>query len=353
MLTKRNGKIEILRFVFCIGVLLFHAGNDVLGNNCVINPYFSFFSKGRIGVEFFFLISGFLAAKSACKIRNTEGSVGYKTFDFILRKIKTILPYHIIAVILAIIMLYLYSDNFIIEFANRIPGAFFLQRTGISNYDLISVEWYICSMLLALVIIYPLLLKNFDFTALVFAPTASSVLIGYLVKTYGAMPPTYVYEKYTYACNIRGFAVVLLGCFCFAISEKIKSADLSHLSKFVLIIAENICWIVAVYYMISNINIRYESYVIYFMAFGVTLTFGRNINNGVYNNRLVFFLGKLSLPIYLCQNAARSIVKNELEFLSDKMSLLLITVLAVLFGILSYLICEKTKVFNRIPQTVK
>lgn len=336
---KRNGKIEILRFLFCISVLLYHASSDVLGRSNAINEYFTFFSRGRIGVEFFFLVSGFLAAKSAFKIKNEQGSIGSKTFEFVLKKIKTILPYHIIAVVLAVTSLYLYSDNFIIEFANRFPGIFFLQRTGISNYDLISVEWYICSMLIALAVVYPLLLKYFDFATLVAAPVLSSLLIGYLVKTYGAMPATYIFEKYTYACNIRGLALVMLGCFCFAVCEKIKALELTKLQRILLLAVENISWIISLYYIVSDINKRYESYVIYFMAIGVALTFARDFHFA-YNNKFVYFLGKLSLPVYLCQNAARSIVKNEFAFLSSMQKILLITVLALAFGVLSYIICE-------------
>lgn len=339
---KKNGKIEILRFLFCISVLMFHAGYDALGTDSYINQYFNFFSKGRTGVEFFFIVSGFLAAKSAFKNRTAVGSTGNKTFNFILNKIKTILPYHIFALVPTFIILYFNSENFIIEFANRFPGVFFLQRTGMNNHDLISVEWYICSMLIALSIIYPFLLKYFDFTTLVVSPVLSSLLIGYLVKTYGAMPSSYSFGKYTYACNIRGFALVLLGCFCYAVCEKIKAANLTKLQKFALIAAENISWIISLYYIVSNINIRYESYVIYFMALGVTLTFTRDFN-GFYNNSFVYFLGKITLPLYLCQNVARSIGNTTLHFLQPYQKIVAVFLIALALGVLSYVVCNAVK----------
>ncbi len=343
MSSKRNGKIELLRFFFCISVLLFHAGSDVLGKGVEINRYFAFFERGRTGVEFFFLLSGFLAAKSALTFQSSNNTIGSNTFNFIFRKIKTILPYHIFAVILSVLQLYLYSDNFIFEFANRFPGIFFLQRTGISNYDLISVEWYICSMLLALAVIYPLMLKNYDMTTLVFAPVASSLMIGYMIKTYGTMPSSNDFETYTYSCNIRAFALILLGCFCFRISEKIKAYDFSRAEKNCLIVVENVCWIISVYYVVSKINQKYVSYVIYFMALGITLTFAGSRFSKLYNNEFVYYLGKLSLPIYLCQNIARNIVKYELSFLSAPLKIIAILLLALLLGILSQLICGKIK----------
>jgi len=343
MSSKRNGKIELLRFFFCISVLLFHAGSDVLGGDVAINRYFAFFERGRTGVEFFFLLSGFLAAKSALKFQNSNNTIGRDTFNFVLKKIKLILPYHIFAVLFSVILLYLYSDHFLLEFANRFPGIFFLQRTGISNYDLISVEWYICSMLLALAVLYPLMLKNFDMTTLVFAPVASSLMIGYMIKTYGTMPSSSGFGTYTYACNIRAFALILLGCFCFRISEKIKAYNFSRLGKICLIAAENVSWLISMYYMVSRINVKYVSYVIYFMALGITLTFARNCSSKFYDNKFVYFLGKLSLPIYLCQNIARSIVKNELTFLSAPVRIILILLFAFVIGLSAEFICSKIK----------
>lgn len=343
MPSKRNGKIELLRFFFCMSVLLFHIGKDVFTDSNVISEYFSFFARGRTGVEFFFLLSGFLAAKSAEKIRLNGDTVGRNSFNFILKKINSILPYHIFAVVCSVVLLFIYSDNFVTSFVSRFPSAFLLQRTGLCDHDFVTVEWYICSMLLALAIIFPLLLKNFDLTTLVIAPVVSALMIGYLKKTYGAMPVSNEFETFTYSCNIRAVAVILLGCFCFTMSEKIKEIKFSHLNKILLIIIENGCWLVSMYFMISGINTRYDSYVIYFMAFGITLTFSREFDCKIYNNKFVYFLGELSLPLYLCQNIARDIVRKELSFLSPDIRIVLITSLALIIGLTAYIMRKGIK----------
>lgn len=48
--SKRDGNIEILRFLFSLGVVLFHGGLGVRG--------------GYLGVEFFFMLTGAFLAKS-------------------------------------------------------------------------------------------------------------------------------------------------------------------------------------------------------------------------------------------------------------------------------------------------
>lgn len=66
--TKKNGKIEFYRFIFCIAILLFHMQKYLLGEASLTNGiHFALFPHGAMGVEFFFLLSGFLMAKSVYK----------------------------------------------------------------------------------------------------------------------------------------------------------------------------------------------------------------------------------------------------------------------------------------------
>lgn len=335
MFSKRNGKIELLRFVFCISVVLYHAGYDVLEGDWAVTTHLSFFSEGRIGVEFFFLVSGYLAAKSALKQKNSGGTIGSNTFDFCVRKIKLIFPYYILAVLASTLSLLLFSKDFLHDFAVRLPSAFLLQRTGISDTDFVTVAWYICSLLLALAIIYPLLLKNFDMTTLVVAPVVSSLLIGYMTKTYGQMPTNSLFLGVTYAGNIRGFAVVLLGCFCYAVGEKIKAKrqEFSLLQRKLLAAVENACWLISMFFMVSRISAVYEAYIVYFMALGVTLTFSRDFTSNIYDRRWVYYLGRLSLPIYLFQNIARAVVNYKLFHLPVQLQIFIILALAVIIGV--------------------
>lgn len=339
-MSRRNGKIEILRFFFCMAVLFFHIGSDALGGDKELSPHFSFFALGRTGVEFFFLVSGFLAAKSAYKVKNKDITIGQDTFNFIFRKIKSILPYHIFAVLLAVVLIFSYSDDFLNDIFKRLPSLFFLQRTGIYGLDFISVEWYICSMLLALAIAYPMMRKNFHLSTLVVFPIVSSLLIGYMSKTYGMMPLTNDFSVFTYSCNLRAIAVVFLSCFSFAICEKIKKHKFTTFQNALLVVVENLCWLISVYFVTSNMSARYDTYITYFMAVAITLTFRREFNCKIYNNRFVNYLGKLSLPVYLCQNVARDIVRNEFDYLSSVQKILFTAFLAVIIGVIAKAVCD-------------
>ena len=83
-LKKRNGEIDVLRFVFSIFIVLYHFG-DVFKVDIA--------RFGFIGVEFFFVVSGVLMARTA-KLKKE------KYVTFISKKIKSFYPYYFVMHIL-------------------------------------------------------------------------------------------------------------------------------------------------------------------------------------------------------------------------------------------------------------
>ena len=61
MNKKRNGFIDIMKLVFCLGVILNHLNTVSVSfqMNTIVMRY------GFLGVEFFFIVSGYLMAKKA------------------------------------------------------------------------------------------------------------------------------------------------------------------------------------------------------------------------------------------------------------------------------------------------
>ncbi|MGN1329367.1 MAG: acyltransferase family protein [Eubacterium sp.] len=343
MKSKRNGKIELLRFVFCICVLLYHLNNDLWGGEKAITDGLSFFSHGRTGVEFFFLVSGYLAAKSASRYRTTENRlpIGSATYDFMLKKVKSVFTPHIILCALTVVLLILNGKMTWGKFLDKLPSLFFLQSTGISDNYFIAVEWYICAMLFALVIIYPMLLKNFDFTSKVIAPVGSSLMIGYMISKYDKLPSSLIPDPIISPNNLRGFAVILLGVFCYTLSEEIKKMNLNKAGRYILIATENVCWIISLYFMVSTVQKKYEGIIVYVLALAVAITFSRSFDNKFYNNPFVMYLGKISLTVYLSQNLVRNFVKFYFPSFSNIQYVISVTVLTVLFGIVIDFLCEK------------
>ena len=78
-MKKRNSLIELYRFIFAINVVKNHGFLPYQG------PYFG---PGRISVEFFFVLTGFLLLKSINKFTNMPYKEGI--FKFIVAKLKSL-----------------------------------------------------------------------------------------------------------------------------------------------------------------------------------------------------------------------------------------------------------------------
>lgn len=339
MKSKRNGKIELLRFVFALAVLMFHIGKDLYPEGALreIGHGLTYFYHGRSGVEFFFLLSGFFCAAAVYKIRDKKSSIGMDTFQYVKGRIFQIMPYHIFANLGLIVIFAIYSRNFIDEFIKRFPSLFFLQKTGLSEVEFNGIEWYIPAMLFALCIIYPLLRKNFDMSAYVLAPVISTFMLGYFCKEYGRIPGVTKFSGVIYTCNLRAVAVMLFGVFCFVISMELKKLKLSKIQELCLIVIENVCWLGSLWFMISDVDRKFEFYNVYALAVAITICLSRDINSKVYNNKFVYYLGKLSLPLYLSQNIARHIFSYNFRDLR----MLPYTVLTFLLAIVIGVICKE------------
>lgn len=339
MPAKRNGKIELFRFIFCIIIILYHIGCDFWNGKEFFNGSLSFFGNGRTGVEFFFLVSGFLTAKSAYKLsQNRQYTIGKSTYDFMFKKIKSVFTPHIIVCILSAVYLAVYSDKLFYDILKRLPSVLFLERTGISETPFVKVEWYLASMFFALVIVYPLLLKNYDFTAKVIAPAGSALLIGWLIHNYGMLANKWCDSAFTYLTNIRALAVILLGIFCFEISQQIKIKTKTQ--KFLLCIIENGCLLFSIFYTTSVMDKKYEGVIVYLLAAAVTLAFAAKNNSGFYSNKLFAYLGRISLPIYLCQDFTRALINKLLPETGNKEKMIIIVIVTVVLGVLIDVLCR-------------
>ena len=218
---------------------------------------------------------------------------------------------------------------------NRLPSIFFLQRTGLSSASFANVEWYLASMLLGLAILYPLLKKWYDFTTLWLAPIGGSLLIGYLTMAHGNLPGDTSFYAFSYGCNLRAIAVLLMGTFAFRVSQMLRDHKWSSAKQRGLAITENVLWAVSLLYLVSTLRFKYEAYLVYTMGAALAITFSRDVTSTFYNSRAVAYLGRISLTVYLSQNLVRMMVNPWVRRgLPAWAGVLIVTAGTLLLGIL-------------------
>lgn len=350
-MTKKNGIIELMRFVFASCVVLFHINGDLWEKSRVILRIFGhkvfFFKCGYIGVEFFFIVSGFLMAKSIYKKVSQDSSemtfdkASCETFPFILRKIKTLLPYYWPATMFMIII-FIFVDRAKPEFIfHRIPSIFFLQRSGLYTDSFMGASWYISSMLIAMAVIYPFLRRYYYAYTRWFAPVAGCLIIGAMIYLTGNLGGASAWAGITYKANFRAFAEISIGATCFETSRYLKEREFNNIQRGLFSIAALIGYGSAIAYACSNADKAFSGLVFFMLCIAVTISFSEiGIGTGFFQNRFFLLLGSISLPLYLFQNMFRKMVPYIYNDIAPKHQCLIIYSMLFAFSIVFYYIVE-------------
>lgn len=138
--------------MFCIMIVIFHVTERVPEEG-------SLMKHGRIGVEFFFLVSGYLMAKKALNTKEENLSIGQETVQYIWKKIKSFFPYIVVAFIFSFLVNNYYKPYTKSQIVNSIWNLFLVDMSGVKTTFVIEQTWYISAMLMSMLILYPLIRK--------------------------------------------------------------------------------------------------------------------------------------------------------------------------------------------------
>ena len=354
----KNGKVEALRFVFCISVLLFHAQKYIVGEVSLNNGiHLSLFPHGAMGVEFFFILSGFFMAKSIYKSKyvaksadeNDEISFSKNSLNFLKKKYFSIFSQHIVAFVFAFISLALLNNfgikEIILKAFDSIPNFLLIQMSGINFTNPNHIEWYISCMLIAMAIIYPICSKYYyNFTRCV-APVSALLILGYMIYTTNSLTGVTAWTGLCYKSLLRAIAEIALGTTAFELSRYWGEREYDQKHRIAFTLIELICFAGTMMYILMTFKRKYEVYtiILLFLLISIVLS-GVSYGDKLFNNKVVLFLGKMSLPIYLGQITAINLTRTYLTSLDENMqivSVVIITLVLALFIMLFGNIIDK------------
>ena len=349
---RRNGKIDFMRFVFCVTVVILHI-EGVLYGGMKSWGIFSMANRGYIGVEFFFLLSGWLLAKkldSMSRIPADTDTLGGETYRYLWGKLRPIIPYHIIfAAIMMIGWAINYPDNRIWKIlGERIPSLFFLHRFGLDGTtpkDVLGVEWYIFSMLLCMAFLYPLG-RRFGRTFRSLAPIIGMLICGYLIIKTGSLNDAYSVVGFTYKCNIRALGELLIGMGCYEATCALNKRNFTKLGMFGVGLLEIVCYMAALYYAYGVLGNEFYMHILCVLAVAVTISFsnkGFASSSKLWDNDFCVWLGKLSMPIYLAQAPWLAFLPQLWKEASNREMFFGILFGSVITGVIAYTIIEFCK----------
>ena len=314
---KRNGEIDFFRFVFSVVIVFFHY-------NCSF--HLGIFEFGAIGVEFFYIVTGYLMAKHV-EIRieqNSEKGVSIpdRTWRFMSRKISSFYQYYLSAFILQMLIRYIIirrdkAPFLLFHLLKSIPTLTLtfmgLNRGNMSYY--VPNTWYLSTMLIAVFILYPMLVKNYDFSVKLLFPMIAMLTIGYIYVNYQTLNIWEVWEGAIYIGVIRAIGEIALGCCICPVSSwlcrRFQSAlSANTLRKTIpLTLVKYFCYAVVLVFAFGRFpgvefKKDFELHALLFCFLGVLLSFS-NVGYCIPDCELTRTLGKLSLPIFIFHGVIR------------------------------------------------
>ena len=211
--SRRVVEVEYVRVGASIVIMLFHMGH---------------LPSGHLAVEIFALLSGLLMARSFSKKRlsGTSEPPWRGMGAYVLRKVKAFYPELLIATALGLLCLN-YTKLSMTESVN------YISNTLINNVLLLKMfgvmdpaegacapVWYLSSMVLSMLIIYPLLRKIQPWVAFILG----AGLFGYLLYCVGGVERHHYSEwvGFTYGGNIRVCSEMMMAVGVYPLIDKAK-----------------------------------------------------------------------------------------------------------------------------------
>ncbi len=299
-MKKHNGVIGFWKFVFCIIILIFHVGIE--------QKYYKIgtilFRYGSIGVEFFFLVTGYLFAKGVVKELKedkSKNSIGKDTFNFILKKLKTLFPYILVAFIIDFILQIIIGKMSTKQYIFTIFDVTLLSMFGFKRKTaLIGQSWYISTMLISMALLYPQIKKYKENYFYLIAPLTILFVSGILFHYSNSLRTPEMWLGFTYKGTIRGYLEICIGTVIYSVTQKFKQINFNNLGKILLTLIELFGFVSTI--LMSNFypNTSYDYILLILLSVSILIAFSeKTIEFNLFNNKIFYFLERLSLPIYL------------------------------------------------------
>ena len=335
--NKHNGIISFWKFAFAMMIVILHCSDFAQAGDTVI------FKEGSIGVEFFFITSGFLLAVSAFK-KIDDSNIIKDTWKFIYRKFIKLLPYVLFAAILLAAGYMFSSSHTLAEWITSIWDVLLLRMAGIQTFRLNAVAWYISAMLLAMLIIYPLVRKYKKKYTCFIAPLIIIFLAGFMSHEYGSLRTPMQWLDFCYKGTLRAFLEINIGVVAYEICQYLKTINFTKLGKKLLTFLEVACFtsiFLIVQFLDNSPRIDYVMLVI--LATGITIAFtAKTYTYSLCSNKFCYYLERLSLPVYLNQMFVINAVKyfSFFERFNYYQKIAIVLVLLIILSIITMKIID-------------
>ncbi len=294
-MKSRNGLIEFYRFLFACIIVLFH-GAWIGGGN-----QFEIFRGGYLGVEFFFVLSGFYLAKHI--VEHSERFSWKSLLKEVARRYGKLFPYMLPAFLVLFAFAHLDASGVgrvALDAVQSLYEVLLLCMLGtIEAHPLYNPPiWYCSVLLICVAVFYFLAASNYRVFARLVCPVAIVCIYGYLALNYGNLDTITDKVGVFYTGLLRGFAAMAVGASLYELIDgagprKPLCGRFLSLFASVLLLAFLLfaCW-----------HSSFLDFPAVLAAAGlIYLALASPWLAGRFDAPVFILLGRLSLPLYVAQ----------------------------------------------------
>ena len=300
--NQENYFIDFLRLVFSLCILFYHSWifAGPFGNG--------FFNHGRLAVDFFFIVTGYLMIRSAQKQRRSK-AILKDSFIFIKKKITRLIPALLVTFFIGAVLVFgkkIITDPSIVLSGKLLPELF---QLGIFGYDLPinSAWWYISAMLFVLALLYPLALRFKDDYCRYIAPLIIVMALGFVLSFKIDINDPMIMGFFLRNGFWKALIFIPLGNIAFYIANLLKKKKLKNTTIVAASILEPIIYIA----LVANLHYLFMSSFLYaiLLTANISLTFsGITYSSKIFKHKIWKKLGNYGFYIFLCNIPVRFFV---------------------------------------------
>lgn len=303
-MKRRNGEIELMRFLLAIGIVVFHFEGRYSNSGI--------FRCGYIAVEFFFVLTGYLMARTARKAldQGAGNDIPSSTWRFTFGKLKTFYRYYFFGILAQILIkdIIVQHESFgdLVRSIVRSGPTFTLTFYTLTWPDVslyIGSTWFLSAMILCMFVLYPIILKNFDRAVKIIMPIIFVFTAGYVLHEFKSLHNVKVWSDWFYSGIPKTFAEIALGAACYYIPEKINYIrnEVFISQKLADVLFTIVKWVSIVVVFLYSLGVSKKTYdleCLVLSAVFISISFSE-AGYRIQGNRLTDLLGKLSLPLFI------------------------------------------------------
>lgn len=308
----RNGTIDFFRFIFSICIVLCHSS--------IFQQIWNI--DGAIGVEFFFIVSGFLLCK---KMYNYNKITNFDYRKFIIHKIGSIyIPY-----VLSLWMAFAITQLLLAKSYTAIYEGFWvyfgnsLGLGGILGFPAdvaTNVNWWLITMFMGSMLLVPIIIFNKEFYLYIFCPIVSLIIYGYMCNTYGSI--LVVMDKvfqsdFIYAGWLRAIAGICMGGISYILYLYFHQRKFDEKAN-ILLIVEMFGYLFVIYLALFGYitgKMPYLGFIsIIFLGLSISISFSEKSRIFLILQRNICFTGGAIESEYLYESCICSRVSGKVFF---------------------------------------